>query len=476
MKKYTLKIMFYHYQKILLVKLLELYSFYSLRSVLVIIFVSSLGFADKDAFLIYTTFVIGGDIISIIGGYFGDKLLTRRISWIIGSVFSIFGYFYAYKHFSPQSISIGLIFSGIGLGLCRCNSNVIINDYIQQEVQKDQRHNHNGIFHVTTILALFLGFVINGFVLKYGNPSLVFVSSAGAFALSLIIFLFLEFQNIRDDVIVTFKNNYKKIFQTIGALILAIVFCKSLYLYQNYITALILVFVGISTIFLWVITKKYPSRDRQYVLSLLLYIPFYLIYLSFEKQLDLGFSLFLLRNIDKTIFGYQIPSQLITSSFSISILLVTYIFYKKSIYSYLKHHSVLVYGLLCSLLYFFINYMSCVSYPNSGINMLFPILSLFFLGLADVLIVPRMYSLCRNVPENIKSISASLMMLSHGSGFYIAGQLAKFIAIDKNNLDIVHDMIIYKNGFFYLILVNLLVLAGVFIVTKFHIGVLLIRK
>ena len=468
--------MFYHYQKILLVKLLELYSFYSLRSVLVIIFVLSLGFADKDAFLIYTTFVIGGDIVSIIGGYFGDKLLTRRISWIIGSIFSIFGYLYAYKHFTADAISIGLIVSGIGLGLCRCNSNVIINDYIQREIQKDERHNHNGIFHVTTILALFLGFVINGFVLKYGDPSIVFISSAIAFSLSLMIFLFIEFQSIKNDFILTFHKNSKKIFQTIGALIGAIIFCKSLYLYQNYITMLILVFLIISTIFLWITTKNYPSRDRQSVLSLLLYIPFYLIYLSFEKQLDLGFSLFLLRNVDKAIFGYQIPSQIITSSFSIAILLVTYFFYKKSVYSYLKHHSVLVYGLLCSLFYFLINYIGCIIYPDSGINMAFPILSLFFLGLADVLIVPRMYSLCRNAPENIKSISASLMMLSHGSGFYIAGQLAKFIAIDKNKLDLVHDMLVYKNGFFYLIIINLLVLIGVFVVTKFHIGGLLVRK
>jgi POT family proton-dependent oligopeptide transporter len=468
--------MFYHYQKILLVKLLELYSFYSLRSVLVIIFVLSLGFPDKDAFLIYTTFVIGGDIISIIGGYFGDKLLTRRISWVIGSIFSIFGYLYAYKHFTPETISVGLIFSGIGLGLCRCNSNVIINDYIQQEIQKDERHNHNGIFHVTTILALFLGFVINGFVLKYGDPSMVFISSAGAFFLSLLIFLFFEFKEIKNDFIITFHKNYKKITQTVFALILAIIFCKSLYLYQNYITILILIFVGLSTIFLWIITKKYPSRDRQSVLSLLLYVPFYLIYLSFEKQLDLGFSLFLLRNVDKSIFGYQIPSQLITSFFSISILLVTYIFYKKSVYSYLKHYSVLIYGLLCSLFYFLINYISCIIYPNSGINMIFPIFSLFFLGLADVLIVPRMYSLCRNVPENIKSISASLMMLSHGSGFYIAGQLAKFIAIDKNQVDLTYDILIYKNGFLYLIFVNLVVLVGVFIITRFHIGGLLIRK
>ncbi len=468
--------MFYHYQKILLVKLLELYSFYSLRSVLVIIFVLSLGFGDKDAFSIYTTFVIGGDIISIIGGYFGDKLLTRRISWIIGSVFSIFGYLYAYKHFTPDAISIGLIFSGIGLGLCRCNSNVIINDYIQREIQKDERHNHNGIFHVTTIFALFLGFVINGFVLKYGKPELVFISSAIAFSLSLIIFLFFEFQNIKSDIVTTFHKNYKKIFQVIIALIGAMIFCKSLYLYQNYITTLILVFVAISTIFLWIITKNYPSRDRQSVLSLLLYIPFYLIYLSFEKQLDLGFSLFLLRNVNKSVFGYEIPSQIITSSFSVGILLVTYIFYRKSVYSYLKHHSVLTYGLLCSLLYFSINYLSCILYPESGVNILLPIASLFFLGLADVLIVPRMYSLCRNAPENIKSISASLMMLSHGSGFYIAGQLAKFIAIDKNKLDLVHDMLIYKNGFFYLIIINLLVLIGVFIITRFHIGNLLTRR
>ncbi len=468
--------MFYHYQKILLVKLLELYSFYSLRSVLVIIFVSLLGFADKDAFLIYTTFVIGGDIISIVGGYFGDKLLTRRISWIIGSAFSIFGYFFAYTHCNADTISLGLIFSGIGLGLCRCNSNVIINDYIQKEIIKEQRHNHNGIFHVTTIIALFLGFVINGFVLKYGTAQFVFLNSSIAFGLALITFLIFEFKEIKNDFIITFKNNQKKIAQTVFALLIAFAFCKLLYLYQSYVTVLILILVFVAIIYISIIVKNDPSRDKQSVLSLLLYIPFYLIYLSFEKQLDLGFSLFLFRNVNKTIFGYEIPSSIITSTFSISILCVTYIFYKKSTYSSFKHHSTLIIGLLCSLLYFSINYLSCIIYPNAQVEMIFPIVSLFFLGVADVLIVPRMYSLCRNIPEKIKSTTASLMMLSHGSGFYIAGQLAKLIAVDKGSSNIAHDMIFYKNGFLYLILANLAVLLVVAIVTKLHFGMLLMRK
>ena len=103
-------------------------------------------------------------------------------------------------------------------------------------------------------------------------------------------------------------------------------------------------------------------------------------------------------------------------------------------------------------------------------------ISLIFLGIADVVIVPRMYSLCRNVPENIKSTSASLMMLSHGSGFYIAGKLAKLVAIDESTINIANDSSIYQHGFLNLIVVNIVVLVAVFALTKMHYGMLLMRK
>lgn len=468
--------MLYNYQKVLLVKLLELYSFYSLRSVLVLIFVIGLGFTDSTAFLVYTNFVVGGDIISILGGYFGDKLLTRRISWVIGSFISIFGYGYSYYHFNGQDIPFGLIFAGMGLGLCRCNSNVIINDYIQQEIIKDQRHNHNGIFHVVTIIALLLGFLVNGFVIKYLNPKYVFAISSGSVFIGLLLFLCLEYKLLKEEIISTFDGQLKKLLYIFGLLCVAFTFGKILLILKDNIQILILVCVCISIAYLANLSSKYATRDKQSILSLLLYVPFYLVYLSFEKQLDMGFSLFLFRSVDRNIFGYQIPAPTITGIFSIAILITSYIFYRKSVYSYFKHHSTLLIGLFCALLYFSLNYFGC-SFSKAGIvDISFPMISLIFLGIADVVIVPRMYSLCRNVPENIKSTSASLMMLSHGSGFYIAGKLAKLVAIDESTINIANDSSIYQHGFLNLIVVNIVVLVAVFALTKMHYGMLLMRK
>jgi len=122
------------------------------------------------------------------------------------------------------------------------------------------------------------------------------------------------------------------------------------------------------------------------------------------------------------------------------------------------------------------NYLGCLFSNDGSVNIVFPILSLIFLGIADVVIVPRMYSLCRNVPEDIKSTAASLMMLSHGSGFYIAGKLAKLVAIEKDAANVIHDTMIYQHGFLNLIIVNVVVLTAVFVLTKMHYGALLARK
>ena len=469
--------MFYNYQKFLIVKFLELYSFYSLRSVLVLIFAIYLGLNDNTAFLTYTNFVVGGDIISILGAYFGDKLLTRRISWLIGSVISIFGYSYSYFHFTVDSIPFGLIFAGMGLGLCRCNSNVIINNYIQAEIQQSDRHNHNGVFHVVTIITLFFGFVINGFILKYGHPKLVFIFSAISVLCGLIVFLSLEFKQLKIDIMHSLQGKLEKIFYVIGMLSVSFVFCKSLYIFKENIQVLILVCVCVSVIVLSNLSHDYKPREKQSVLSLLLYVPFYLLYLSFEKQLDMGFALFLFRNVNKNLFGYQIPSSVITAVFSISILFASFIFFKKSVYSYFKHHSTLIVGLFASFLFFLINYLGCILNHLGTVNILFPVISLVFLGIADVIIVPRMYSLCRNVPENIKSTAASLMMLSHGSGFYLAGKLAKLFTIENTtDMNLIKNISVYQTGFLDLICINLIILFAVFILIKTHYGALLIRK
>lgn len=469
--------MFYSYQKFLIVKFLELYSFYSLRSVLVLIFVIALNLNDHTAFIAYTNFVVGGDIISILGAYFGDKFLTRRISWLIGSIISIFGYSYAYFNFNLHSIQFGLIFAGIGLGLCRSNSNVIVNNYIQLEIQQEQRHNHNGIFHVVTIFTLFFGFIVNGFVLKYSEPQLVFLLSALSVVFGLVIFLYLEFNELIEDIKKVFHKNLKKIVYICGMLILAFLICNTLYIFKENIQVLILICVCFSIITLVNISSDYMPRERQSVLSLLLYIPFYLLYLSFEKQLDMGFSLFVFRNVDKSVFGYQIPPSIVTSFFSISILLASFIFFKKSIYSYFKHHSTLIFGLISSLLFFSANYIGCILNANGIVYAIFPIIGLIFLGIADVIIVPRMYSLCRNVPEAIKSTAASLMMLSHGSGFYLAGKLAKLFTIEQAiDSNLIYSLTIYRNGFLDLIALNIVVLLAIFILTKMHYGTLLLRK
>jgi POT family proton-dependent oligopeptide transporter len=468
--------MFYSYQKVLLVKLLELYSFYSLRSVLVLIFVVCLGFSDLTAFLVYTNFVVGGDIISILGAYFGDKLLTRRISWLIGSVISIFGYSYSYFHYNGTDIPFGLIFAGMGLGLCRCNSNVIINDYIQQEISKDQRHDHNGLFHVVTIVALFLGFLVNGFIVKYSKPEYVFLLSGLSVFLGLILFLYLEWRQIITDLQERARLSFKKILYVCLLLVAAFLFGEAIQSLKDSIQVLILVCVVFAIIFLARLSLKYHPRDKQSVLSLLLYVPFYLIYLSFEKQLDMSFSLFLFRNVNKTIFGYTLPPSAITCMFSVVILAISFFFYKKSLYSSLKHHNTLILGMMCASFYFFLNYIGCFLSRDGIVAIYFPLLSLMFLGIADVIIVPRMYSLCRNVPDQIKSTASSLMMLSHGSGFYIAGKLAKFVAIDSKNASIFQSLQTYQTGFLSLFFTSILVLGAIFIISKFHIGTLLNRK
>lgn len=519
---------YYKYSKLLISKFFELYSFYSLRSVLVLVFVLSLHLSDNDSFKFYTTFVVCGDLISIAGGYFGDRLLTRRISLSIGMIFSSFGYIYSYFHFNLFGICIGLIFAGVGIGLSRANSNVIINDYIQEEIQEDSRHNHNGVFHITTIIALLGGFLINGAVLKYFDHRLIFLFSGISMLFGFFVFLIFESKKLKNEItFVFFKNpheyfdnlvenngleksdqinvnhqsksflksfNWMKFFKM--NFVICFVSLSSAFLYfilQIYkdnifiknIKILIVFCVIIISFFLIRKSKDYILKEKQSVWSLILYLPYYLIYMAFEKQLDMNFSLFLFRVVDRNIFGFEFPPSNISAIFSLTILFISAFFLKKSIYSYFKHNTSLLFGFGATILHFFFIVIGCkiALIFSSKVYLIFPVISLIFLALADIFIVPRMYSLCRTVPESIKSFSSSLMMLCHGSGFYIAGFLAQFAAV-KNANNIVNEttkvdlniLQVYFSSFLIFMIINIFLFISIFVLGRSRLGLLLSRK
>lgn len=506
----------YKYSKLLISKFFELYSFYSLRSVLVLVFVLSLHLSDSNSFKIYTTFVVCGDLISIAGGYFGDRLLTRRISLVIGMVFSSFGYIYSFFNFNFFGVCVGLIFAGIGMGFSRANSNVIINDYIQEEIEEDSRHNHNGIFHITTILALLGGFLINGIILKFFDHRLIFLFSGFSMIISLLIFLMFELNKLKNDLIFTFLRNphendvqidyekasffhnfnWQKFFKTNLIILFCLMFSSTLYyLLQTYdqnffiknIKILIVMAVVFLSFFLIKKSKHFILKEKQAILSMILYLPYYLIYMAFEKQLDMNFSLFLFRAVDRNIFGFEIPAANISAVFSLTILIISFFFLKKSIYCYFKHNTILIFGFLATVFHFGFALLGCqISILfSSKVHLIFPVLSLICLAIADIFIVPRMYSLCRMAPETIKSFSSSLMMLCHGSGFYFAGILAQLAAVKNIDPLIINEnqnssdpeiIKIYFISFGIFMLINLTLLISVFIIGKLKVGTLLARK
>jgi hypothetical protein len=209
--------------------------------------------------------------------------------------------------------------------------------------------------------------------------------------------------------------------------------------------------------------------------------------MAFEKQLDMNFSLFLFRAVDRKIFGFEFPPANISAIFSATILVISFFFLKKSIYSYFKHSTILLFGFGATILHFFLNSSGCYLGILLGakVYLIFPVISLTFLALADIFIVPRMYSLCRTTPESIKSFSSSLMMLCHGSGFYIAGFLAQFAAIkndlpggqEKDLLSFNSEILnVYFSSFGIFMILNIGLFISIFLLSRFKIGLLLSRK
>jgi POT family proton-dependent oligopeptide transporter len=451
-----------HLLKLIIAHASQWLAYNNIRASLVLILVSTMGFSDLNAFTAYSTMIVLGDINSLAGAYFGDKITGHHFTWLFGAGLTFIAYMMSGSSFilQKEEILITLNLIACGIGMSRCNGSSLIYSTINAEIPKEKQNSYISVLYTILIIATFIAYSASGIInQKFGvNGCFLFSGIIGAFSITL--FTYTEFNKIK-----TITQPVKKFFQmslcAIGIAVLGVITFTFYEIVNSLLWATFL--ISIFSI-LYKSHKKnstYTADEKQNVITFVYYMGWFITYYIFERQFGMVMPLFITRHFDNNFFGMKIPVTNIMSIFQITIIVTSVLFFKIKIHDKIKNGQCLLLGFSTSLIGFLILYLGCIFNENYQLSILTTVTPIILFSLSDVFILNRIFSICRVAPKQIHAITTSIMMIGAACGFHGARIIAGIMAVDKNQIaNKAYSMEIYKHGF----LINSILSGGILLI------------
>lgn len=465
-----------HFFKLMTAHVTQWYCYNNIRAVLILILVSTLGFKDSEAFTAYATMIALGDINSMAGAYYGDRVVGHHFAWLFGATFLLISYFIGSIYFTSLSHNGIYLLNMIscGIGIARCNGSSLVYTSINKEFPENQRHSYNSLLYLMLILASFIAYSTSGIITQKFGPNSCFFVSFAFVCFSILLFIHTEFDKIKQyfselGFLATIKNFLKILL----CLILITVFgILSFNFYQIVNITLWLCFLSSILFMIYLVKSKksvYSSEEKRNIKMFIYYIFWFVIYFIFERQFGMIMPLILSRNFDNNILGFQnIPPTTIMSIFQLSIIFFSIILFKYKTHDKLSNRKCLFIGFLSSLLAYAILYTGSVFHSNYNIPLLSIVTSIILFSISDLFILNRIFSICRVAPKKIHALTTAVMMVAAACSFYGARWIARFVEIDKTKLfDKEFTLLTYKNGFFINLSLLVVIMIALSIISVF---------
>jgi dipeptide/tripeptide permease len=438
------------------------YCYNNIRAVLTLILVSTLGFADSEAFAIYATMIALGDINGMIGAYYGDKVVGHHFVWLFGVVTLMCSYFVGSIYFASLGHEGVYLLNMIacGIGISRCNGASLVYSAINREFPQNQRHSYNSLLYLMLITASFLAYSASGFInAKFGANGCFFTSFVLA-TFSVLLFTYTEFEEIKKYFSShRIRSLFRNFFLMAGGLLGIVIFGLLSFKYYEIVSATLwLCFLSAIFYMIYLIKSKnsnYSHEEKQNIKMFIFYIFWFIIYFVFERQFGMIMPLILSRNFDNNFFGLNLPVTNVMSIFQICIIIFSIFLFKYKTHDKLSNKQCLFLGFSSCFLGYLILYIGSIFHINHNISFLAIFLSIILLAFSDLFILNRIFSICRVAPKKIHALTTAVMMVAAACSFHGAKLIANFVVIDKEKIaDKAFTLMTYRHGF----LINLSIL------------------
>lgn len=448
----------------------ERFSYYGMRALLVLYLTSQLGFHDVKAYSVYSLFAAIGYAIPVLAGMLSDKMLGFQKTLILGGLILCLGHaVMALTYDTPSLVYVGLAFITVGTGFFKGNvTNLLGTIYNANDPERSRAFTW---FYVAVNIGGAIAAIVCGCVAKsYGWHYGFGIAGIG---MLVSILTFLKFRYLLGDNgtkpnDVNFRNNVFPVQKSIGV---AIVVCIASFLMlsnSEFAAPYFAKMGAVVLIILFFMFLRHTAEERKDMAALCILTFFTMLFYAVEMQLGSFINLFAERNVDRTIFSYEIPAASLQSINPIAIVMLgsmfAGIFAKLGNAWNIKRFSL---GLLINAACFAVIYFGCLSAVDGSVKITYLIFGLLLMGFSEIAMAPVIQSLMTVLsPAAIKGFMMGFLMFALSYANLIGMSVSNLMAIPKGEVENrLLSLSIYQDGFF-----NIMIVSGlVFVIFAFFI-------
>ena len=316
----------------------ERFSYYGMRALLIFYLVQHWMFSDEQASVIYGAYTALVYITPVIGGYLADRYLGQRKAVLFGAVLLTFGHFLmAFEGDGGQGAAeinifwLALAFIIVGSGFLKANISVIVGQlYPRTDARRDPAYT---IFYMGINLGAALGSLIAGYLGQTYGWSYGFGAAGVGMLLGLIVFVWgkplLMGKGESPDPARLAKPvagiKFEWLLYIISFLSVGVIW--TLIQYQALVGGLLMVAGAILVGYvLFTAVFKLPAQDRDRILAAMFLIIGSILFWALFEQAGSSLNLYTDRQVDRVIFGWDVPSSMFQSINAIYIVLLGPVF------------------------------------------------------------------------------------------------------------------------------------------------------
>lgn len=439
------------------------FSYYGIQALLVLYVTKIFLFTDTQAYALYGTFTALTFATPVLGGILADKIVGPLPCITLGGILLIIANIFLILP-NKMCMYVGLSALICGIGLFKPNNaNLVGILHKKPEVQQQAF----SIFYMGMNAGALLAPLIYGYLAHcYGWHYGFEITAIGA-TLSFILWYRIKIILAKETIPLTYQANPHNFLplSTNKIVILSIIVAASLicfFLEHSEWFGDLLIFVGLAAITgLISIAVKNNISDRKKIIGLSFLSFFCIFFFASSLQTATTLTLFIERDINRTIGDIHIPTMMFLSLEPFFIIITAP--WLSRLWALIGEPSFsikMVIGLLLAGLSFFI-FSLAAYYDNAHEHMalIFIIIGNLSLGLGELCVLPvALSAISLLAPANIRSTMIGILFLSLSFSGYLAGAIANLIST-QNLAGSLHSVVNYTQAFIDVALVTIAVSA-----------------
>lgn len=461
---------------IIAIQMWEFFSYYGMRSLLILFLTEKLLMTDNHAYALYGAYTSLVYVTPIIGGYLADKYLGNYWSVILGSLLMVAGHFVlSIPSGDHSTLYLALSLIICGYGFFKTNSSCLLGELYQTKEQERGREAGFSVSYIGGNIGSMIAPILCGFTAMKWGWHVGFSLAGIGMLVGLGVFITgrKHFMHVSQPNLPALQKkslglpHWILLIVVITAATIGLVLVLK-NLWAGYILAIISFFSIIHIINLY---RKSDAEDRQKLNSIMYFMLFGTVFWAFDQQGGSSISLFIERNINTNVGGFTIPTAFFQSINPVAVIVggaavawLWKVLDAKSIS--VRTLTKLNIGLLLLTAGFsLITLSSKLAMASGETTFVWLMTGLLCIGVAELFIDPvALAAITRLNPQGATGTLAGIYMLAGGSvANYLAADIAQLTSIKENAHTGPLDLIVSATQYHHVFQSILFVTIGVFI-------------